>query len=142
MRAALAGAALLLAALPASAETVGGCDTAALQGPALTECLTSADQQASASLKATLEAALDSIRTRSGVFDSQRARWRNSLAESQEMWLRWRNAECQNVAPYEGQAASSNVMKNRVAAFEAKLACTIRTSEARREDLAARYPAR
>jgi hypothetical protein len=75
------------------------------------------------------------------VFDTQRARWRNSLADSQGLWLRWRNAECQEVAPFEGQATSTNALKNRVAAFDAKLVCTIRANTARAADLSARYSA-
>ena len=74
------------------------------------------------------------------MFDAQRARWRNSLAESQDIWLRLRNAECQNVAPFEGQAASTSVVRNRMAAFEAKLACSVRMNESRAADLSTRYP--
>ena len=89
-----------LAALPAVAQPVETCDPAALHGPDLTRCLTEAAKESEAALGAAIEAALASIRTREGVFDTQRARWRNSLADSQGLWLRWRNAECQEVAPF------------------------------------------
>jgi uncharacterized protein YecT (DUF1311 family) len=136
------GAALALAAfLPttALAQPVGGCDPATLHGPALSDCLTAADKRSADALQATFQAALGAIATRAGVFDAQRARWKNSLTESQEFWLRFRNAECQNVAPFEGQTATLNVARNRMAAYEAKLVCSTRLNEARRADLATRY---
>ncbi|MDQ0471105.1 lysozyme inhibitor LprI family protein [Labrys wisconsinensis] len=126
--------------LPALAAPVGGCDPEALKGPALTNCLTEAVKQSERSLQAAVDAALASIGTRSGVFDSQRARWKNALSDSQADWLRFRNAECQDVAPFEGQAGSTSALKNRVAAFEAKLICTVRLNGERIADLAARYP--
>jgi len=83
---------------------------------------------------------LASIATRKGVYDTQRARWKNSLTASQEAWERFRNDECQNVAPFEGQALSVSALRNRVAAFEAKLICTIEMNAARAADLTRRYP--
>jgi uncharacterized protein YecT (DUF1311 family) len=133
-------AALALAPLPAYAQTADGCDPAKLQGGELAQCLAQADRASASALDAAYKAALDSIATRPGVFDAQRARWRNSLTESQEIWLHFRNVECQNVAPFEGQASTVNVSKNRVSIYEAKTQCTIRMNEARAADLAARYP--
>ena len=128
---------LCAAASPANAA----CDTASLAGPPLTQCLSAEEKASSEKVEAAFQTALRSIATREGVFDAQRARWRNSLTESQELWLRLRNSECQNVAPFEGQAASAGVIKNRVAAFEAKLVCSSRMNESRAADLASRYPA-
>ena len=125
---------------PVSAETVAGCDTDALKGPAFTKCLTDADQLSTATLAQRVEKALASIATRKGVFDTQRARWKNSLTISQEAWVRFRNDECQNVAPFEGQSLSTSALRNRVAAFEAKLMCSIEMNTARAADLARRYP--
>lgn len=127
--------------LPLGAPTFAACDGAALAGQALTQCLSGEEAASSAKVEATYKAALQSIATRPGVFDTQRARWRNSLTESHGLWLRLRASECQNVAPFEGQAASASVLRNRAAAFDAKLACTIRMNEARAGDLASRYPA-
>jgi uncharacterized protein YecT (DUF1311 family) len=129
-----------LAGTPARAEPVGGCDPAIVKGPALTQCLTEAEKTSSADLETTVQAVLASIATRKGVFDTQRARWKNSLTISQEAWVRFRNDECQNVAPFEGQALSTSALRNRVAAFEAKLICTIEMNTARAADLARRYP--
>ena len=131
----------LLAGNAATAAPLGGCDPAVLQGNAYSQCLTEAERKSSEALGKTIAAAVNSIATRPGVFDTQRSRWRNNLIQTQEQWLRFRNAECQEVAPFEGQAASINVSKNRTAAFEAKTICTIRTNEARAADIAARYPA-
>jgi uncharacterized protein YecT (DUF1311 family) len=141
-----AGAWPLLAALtagqplPALAAPAAGCDPAALKGPALTACLTEAVKQSERNLQAAVDSAIASIGTRPGVFDSQRARWKNALTDSQADWLRFRNAECQDVAPFEGQAGSTSAVKNRVAAFEAKLICTVRLNGERIADLASRYP--
>jgi uncharacterized protein YecT (DUF1311 family) len=132
---------VVLAAALASASPAGAtCDPAALAGPSLTQCLAAEEKASSDKVQAAYKAAVASIATRPGVFDAQRARWRNSLAESHELWLRLRNAECQNVAPFEGQAASTSVVRNRMAAFEAKLACAVRMNEMRAADLLSRYP--
>jgi uncharacterized protein YecT (DUF1311 family) len=132
--------AALAAALASAGQARAACDPAALAGPSLTQCLTAEEKASSAKVQAAYQAAVASIATRPGVFDAQRARWRNSLAESHDIWLRLRNAECQNVAPFEGQAASTSVVRNRMAAFEAKLACAVRMNETRAADLSARYP--
>jgi uncharacterized protein YecT (DUF1311 family) len=133
-----------LVALAAAAAFPGcasaACDPTALAGPSLTQCLAAEEKASSDKVQAAYKAAVASIATRPGVFDAQRARWRNSLAESHDLWLRLRNAECQNVAPFEGQAASTSVVRNRMAAFEAKLACAIRMNDMRAADLSSRYP--
>jgi len=131
-------AALLCAASPGAARAA--CDMRALKGPALTQCLTAAEKASSDKLEAALGAAIKSIAVREGVFDSQRARWKSSLTNSEELWLRFRNAECQDVAPFEGQAGNTSVVQNRLAAFDAKLACTAALNEERAADLSGRYP--
>ena len=35
------------------------------------------------------------------LLSSQKARWRRSLTEAQAQWVNWRDAECQDVAPFE-----------------------------------------
>jgi uncharacterized protein YecT (DUF1311 family) len=137
------GAAALAWFLPgaALADPEAPCDAATMAGPAFTKCLTAAERRSNDALEAAFKNALASIATRPGVFDAQRPRWKNSLAESQEIWLRFRNEECQNVAPFEGQATAASVVRNRMAAFEAKLTCTVRMNEARAADLNGRYPA-
>lgn len=131
---------LLLAGLPAHADPVAGCDPDTLKGPAFTQCLTQAEKTSTADLATRFSAVLASIDTRKGVFDTQRTRWKNSLTASQEAWERFRNDECQNVAPFEGQSLSVSALRNRVAAFEAKLICTVEMNAARAADLARRYP--
>jgi len=129
-----------MAAGPAHGQEVAGCDEATLKGPALTQCLTQAEKQSGSDLDARFQAALATIATRKGVFDTQRTRWKNSLTASQEAWVRFRNDECQNVAPFEGQSVTTSALRNRVAAFEAKLICTVEMNTARSADLARRYP--
>lgn len=149
-RAARAKAAALSAALgalfaagagPAAAADGGpDCTAAELPAAALNACLAEAVKRSDRDMEAAVATALAAIAARPGIFDTQRARWRNALTDSQNDWLRFRNSECQNVAPFEGQTGGG-VLKNRVAAFEAKLVCTIRLNGARIADLAARYPA-
>lgn len=122
------------------AEPATGCDPTGLQGQAFTSCLSAAEKTSGQALDEAMQNAFKSIETQSGVYDTQRIRWRNQLAESQADWVRFRNSECQNVAPFEGQAASTSVLRNRVAAFEAKMICTIRMNTARTIDLSSRYP--
>jgi uncharacterized protein YecT (DUF1311 family) len=131
-------ATLLCAAWPGAARAA--CDMRALKGPALTQCLTAAEKASSDRLEAALGAAIKSIAVREGVFDAQRERWKNSLTNSEELWLRFRNAECQDVAPFEGQAGNTSVLQTRLATFDAKLACIAALNEERAADLSGRYP--
>lgn len=134
-------AGLLLAALhmPAWAGTDTGCDPASMTGGTFAQCLTAADRTSGEALDAAMANALASIATRPGVFDAQRPRWKHSLTESQDIWLRFRNGECQEVAPFEGQAAATSTLRKRMAAFEARLTCSIRMNRARAADLTERY---
>jgi len=134
-----AAAMLVGLSVPAAAQAIGGCDPAVLQGPAFTQCLTTAEKRSTDQLSAVVAAALGSIATRKGIYDSQRGRWRNSLTASQNSWIRFRNDECQNVAPFEGQSGSSGVLQARTAAFDAKMICAITMNSARAADLARRY---
>jgi uncharacterized protein YecT (DUF1311 family) len=133
-----------LAAGPATAQDrppeAGGCDRGELTGGRLAQCLIAAERRSSDALDAAFKAAVGSIATRAGVYDTQRARWRNSLTESQDLWLHLRNTECQDVAPFEGQAAAANGLRGRASIFEAKTMCSIRMNEARTADIQARYP--
>lgn len=77
-------AAVILASLPGSgiAETVSGCDPAALQGQAFTACLSEAEKASAAALEGAVQSALTFIATTPDVYDTQRTRWRNLLIES------------------------------------------------------------
>jgi uncharacterized protein YecT (DUF1311 family) len=128
-------------ASPALAEDPGGCDRGALTGGRLAQCLIQAERSSSDRLDQAVKAALDSIATRPGVYDAQRARWRNNFTESQDLWIHLRNTECQDVAPFEGQAAAAKGARGGASIFEAKTLCAIRMNQARAADIAARYPA-
>jgi uncharacterized protein YecT (DUF1311 family) len=130
------------ASLPAKAEEIAGCDRGALTGGRLAQCLMQAERTSADQLDQAVKAALDSIATRPGVYDAQRARWRNNFTESQDLWIHLRNTECQDVAPFEGQAATARGMKGGASIFEAKTLCAIRMNQARTADILARYPAR
>ncbi len=71
--------------------------------------------------------------TRSDLAGTQRTRWKNTLDEAHGLFVRFRNFECQNVAPYEGG--------NRIGAFEERLACLVDKNLLRLQELRRRYEA-
>jgi hypothetical protein len=71
--------------------------------------------------------------TRSDLAGTQRTRWKNTLDEAHGVFVRFRNFECQNVAPYEGG--------NRIGAFEERLACLVDKNLLRLQELRRRYEA-
>lgn len=102
--AALLGAALLFSASAARAQAFEGgappCDPA-LPAVARGECLKArvdASERALAAERARIDAAIEAA---PGLFPPQRVRWRRALDDTQGMWVRLRNAECQEVAPFE-----------------------------------------
>lgn len=140
-RRALPLAALMLCGLckPALAQSIAGCDPAATQGLAFAQCLVKVQKQSEDTLATVVNAAISSIATREGIYDSQRARWRTSLTASQNLWTRFSNDECQDIAPYEGRVGAAGFLKARTPAFEARTICMINMNTARAADLARRY---
>ena len=124
-----------LVALPTVAEEArpsrAACDRAKLAGRAYIECLTAAVRATDQALSTALSRAHATIDARSELTPAQKARWKNALDEAHGIFLRYRNLECQNVAPYEGSRG--------IGAFEERLACLIDKGDARVRDLASRY---
>ena len=123
------------AAAPASEEarpSQGACDTAKLGARDLADCLRTAADKGDRDLRVAIEAAFKSIDARQGLMSSQKARWRRSLTESQALWVGWRDAECQDVAPFEGGMAAKG--------GDPRLSCIIDADKARIASLKARYP--
>jgi len=124
-----------LVALPAVAEEArpsrAACDRAKLAGRTYIECLGAAVRASDQALAAALSRAHAVIDARSELTPAQKARWKNALDEAHGTFLRYRNLECQNVAPYEGSRG--------IGAFEERLSCLIDKGEARVRDLASRY---
>jgi uncharacterized protein YecT (DUF1311 family) len=126
-----------VAAAPALAESAARpsqilCDAKRLGARELADCLRSGVDRADSELRATVEAAIKSIDSRQGLLTAQKARWRRALTEAQERWMTWRDAECQDVAPFEaGMAARGG---------DPGLGCVIDTDAERTASLKARYP--
>jgi uncharacterized protein YecT (DUF1311 family) len=124
-----------LVALAAVAEEVrpsrAACDRAKLAGRAYIECLGAAVRTSDQALAAALSRAHAVIDARSELTPAQKARWKNALDEAHGVFLRYRNLECQNVAPYEGSRG--------IGAFEERLSCLIDKGDARVRDLTSRY---
>ena len=107
------------------------CDRAKLLGRAYIECLEAAVRDSDRILAAALSRAHAAIDARPELAPAQKTRWKNALDEAQGMFMRFRNLECQNVAPYEGSRG--------IGAFEERLACLIDKSATRARDLETRY---
>ena len=124
-----------LVALAAVAEEArpsrAACERTKLAGRAYIECLTAAVRANDQALSDALSRAHATIDARSELTSAQKARWKNALDEAHGIFLRFRNLDCQNVAPYEGSRG--------IGAFEERLACLIDKGDARVRDLASRY---
>jgi uncharacterized protein YecT (DUF1311 family) len=108
------------------------CDASKIGARELAECLRTAADKSDKELTATVEASIKSIETRPRLLSSQKSRWKHSLNETQAQWIGWRDAECQDVAPFEaGMGAKGG---------DPRLACIIDQNARRVADLKARYP--
>lgn len=125
---------LLLCAGPLAAEprpAAEFCDRGKLAGRAYIECLEATLRETDQSLGEALRNAQAAVENRADLAPTQRARWKNMLDESQGLFVRYRNFDCQNVAPYEGGS--------RIGAFEERLACLIDKNTVRIRELSRRY---
>jgi uncharacterized protein YecT (DUF1311 family) len=98
----------------------------------LAECLRTAADQAERDLAAAVEAAFKAIDARPGLLSGQKARWRRALGDAQAQWVAWRDAECQDVAPFESGLDAKN--------GDPRLRCIIDDDVRRASSLKARYP--
>src|SRR5690606_24665911 len=98
---------------PAAAQ----CDRSKLAGRGYIECLEKALFDADAALTEANRRAHTAVDARSDLAPTQRTRWKNMLDEAHGLFVRFRNFECQNVAPYEGGS--------RIGSFEERLACLV-----------------
>jgi uncharacterized protein YecT (DUF1311 family) len=108
------------------------CDANKIGARELAECLRTASDKSDRELTTTFEAAVKSIETKPRLLSSQRARWKRSLNDAESQWIGWRDAECQDVAPFEaGMAAKGG---------DPRLSCIIDQNARRVADIKARYP--
>jgi len=130
---------LLVAALAASAAAADelrpsqlACDARKIGARELADCLRSNADRADQDLAAAFDAATKSVDARQGLMSSQKARWKRSLNDAEAQWIGWRDAECQDVAPFEaGMGAKGG---------DPRLACIIDYDAQRIADIKARYP--
>lgn len=107
------------------------CDKTKSAGRGYFECLEAALRETDQALTEANQKAKAAVDLRSKLAPAQRTRWKNAIDEAQTLFVRFRNFECQNVAPYEGGA--------RIGAFEERLACLIDKNANRIRDLQIRY---
>ncbi len=108
------------------------CDSGRIGARELADCLRTGAEKTDKELAATVETAVKSIESRPKLLSTQRARWKRSLNDAEAQWVGWRDAECQDVAPFEaGMAAKGG---------DPRLACIIDQNTRRIADLKTRYP--
>ena len=133
----LAAAFVVLACGAAGADTRPSaelCDRTKLAGRAFIECLESALRDTDRALAEANAKARAAVDARADLAPTQRTRWKNVLDEAQGLFVRFRNFDCQNVAPYEGSGS-------RIGAFEERLTCLVDKNLTRIGDLQRRYGA-
>lgn len=137
MRILLFAAALAVSAVAAAAAddlrpSQLACDAKKIGARELAECLRTSADRADRDLSASIDAAIKSIDARQGVLSSQKGRWKRALNDAEAQWIGWRDAECQDVAPFEaGMGAKGG---------DPRLACIIDHDAERIADIKARYP--
>lgn len=104
------------------------CGRERLPGRGYIECLENALRDSDRALSDANLRAQARIEARADLAVTQRTRWKNVLEEAQGLFIRFRNFESQNVAPYEGWGG-------RIGAFEERLACLVEKNTARTQDL-------
>jgi uncharacterized protein YecT (DUF1311 family) len=109
------------------------CDPKTLSGRPYYLCLEKAMLDSNRELEALVSRIYELIDSRGDLAAAQRGRWKASLEEAQILFVRFRNQECQAVAPFEGPNWQ------RVGTFEERLLCLIDKNIVRRRDLEARY---
>ena len=109
------------------------CERGKFTGRGYIECLEKNSREANDALEALVARIMTSIGERAELAPVQKNRWKNAIEEAQVLFVRFRNQECQAVAPYEGGGT------NRIGAFEERLACLIDKNVGRVRELEARY---
>ena len=135
MKSLIASALLILIAGSAAADSTRpsqlACDARKIGAKDLADCLRAAADRSDKDLAGAVEAAIRTIEGRPGLLGAQKNRWKRSLNDSQALWLSWRDADCQDVAPFEaGMSAKGG---------DPRLGCIIDHDAQRIEELKGRY---
>lgn len=145
MRAPACVIALLIGCLPVFAQTKRPshevCDANTLSGRPYILCLEKAMRDSNSGLEALVERIQGFIEMRSDLATAQKSRWKSSLEEAQILFVRFRNHECQSVAPFESSKPPPPAGGGRIpiGSFEKRLLCLIDKNVARTRELEARY---
>lgn len=115
------------------------CDAGKLSGRPYALCLEKAMRDSNGELEALVERILGFIEMRADLAQAQKSRWKSSLEEAQILFVRFRNQECQAVAPFEGTKTPEGPKGGRIAFFEERLLCLIDKNVMRTRELEARY---
>lgn len=127
----LVGSALAQAQISRPSHEV--CDPKTLSGRPYFLCLEKAMFETNRELEALIARILELIESRGDLAAPQKARWKSSLEEAQVLFVRFRNQECQAVAPFEGTKTG------RIGAFDERLTCLIDKNVTRIKELETRY---
>ncbi len=144
MRASLALAVFLLSAVFALAQSPRPsreiCDKT-LAGRPYVLCLEKAMFDSNKELEALVQRILAFIDMRDDLAPPQKGRWKSSLEEAQVLFVRFRNHECQTVAPFESSRPPQAPGGGRLAigSFEERLLCLIDKNLTRIRELEVRY---
>jgi uncharacterized protein YecT (DUF1311 family) len=118
-----------------SFERVGDslCDVRKLSPRDYTECLRKAQEDSDRGLRERIGAIGNIIDKTTGLQGTQKTRWKKALDDNQGLWVRFRNAECQEMVTFE----SGN--KARIA--EEQRICILDYNQRRMMEFKQRYPA-
>ena len=118
-----------------SFERVGDslCDGRKLSPRDYTECLRKAQENSDRDLRERISAIGTIIDKTTGLQGTQKTRWKKALDDNQGLWVRFRNAECQEMTVFE----SGN--KTRIA--EEQRICILDYNQRRMSEFKQRYPA-
>jgi uncharacterized protein YecT (DUF1311 family) len=133
--AAVAVGLLLSSGTQAQMQRIGDtlCDVKKLQPREHQECLRKAQDDSDRKLRERIVYIVGVIDKTPNLPTQQKTRWRKALEDSQGQWVRFRNAECQDLTTFETQN------KQRIA--EEQRTCILDYNERRMGVLQQRYPA-
>ena len=127
------GLAEYIASTQAQSAALTACDTKKVGAKDLADCLRIASEKSERDLAAAFEAIGKAIDGRPGLQGGQKARWKRSLNDAQALWLRYRDADCQDVAPFEQGIGKTG-------GGDSRLTCIIDQNDRRIGEIKARYP--
>ena len=143
MRTALCILGILIGSTPALAQqprpSLAICDASKLSGRPYALCLEKAMRDSNNELEALVGRILNFIEMRADLAPPQKGRWKSSLEEAQVLFVRFRNQECQAVAPFESTRPPQGPGGGRIGSFEERLLCLIDKNVTRTKELEARY---